>query len=64
MWPLSRTLTGYLVAVAIVFMVINAVAWGVGAARRHDIAVFSAGFILGALGMYIAAALYGYQRVP
>jgi len=79
MWIQARTLTGgpldfdenevgadtgYYVAVVIVFSVINAVAWGVGSARRHDLAVFSAGFLLGALGMYIATALYGYQRPP
>jgi len=29
----------------------------------HDLNVFSAGFVLGVLGMYIAAWLYGYQQV-
>jgi hypothetical protein len=33
------------------------------AARLHKLNVFSAGFVLGMLGMYIAACLYGYRRV-
>jgi len=31
--------------------------------RLHNINVFSAGFVLGALGMYIAAWIYGYRRI-
>jgi hypothetical protein len=30
---------------------------------RNRIGVFSAGFLIGALGMYIAAYLYGYRKV-
>jgi len=60
----ARTLTGYLVGVIIVFAIINAAAGIMDAPRRYGLAVFSAGFVLGALGMYIAAALYGYRRTP
>jgi len=35
----------------------------IGDPRLHDLNVFSAGFVLGMLGMYIAAWLYGYRRV-
>jgi hypothetical protein len=35
----------------------------VGNPRLHDLNVFSAGFVLGMLGMYIAAWLYGYHQV-
>jgi len=58
-----RTLTAYGIAVVIVFAVLNAVGWFAGAPREHALAIFSAGFVLGALGMYIAANLYGYRRV-
>lgn len=58
-----RTLTAYGIGVALVFAIINFVAWETGSLRRHDLNVFSAGFILGALGMYIAAWLYGYRKI-
>lgn len=64
MWIQARTLTGYLVGVIIVLAIINAVAGIIDAPPRYDFAVFSAGFVLGALGMYIAAGLYGYRRAP
>ena len=38
------------------------VAWLVDAPRRYGLGVFSAGFLMGALGMYIAAYLYGYRK--
>jgi hypothetical protein len=38
-------------------------AHGAHSPKQHDLGVFSAGFVLGALGMYIAAWLYGYRRV-
>jgi hypothetical protein len=57
-----RTLTGYGVAVLVVLAILNGAAWFVGAPRRHGLGVFSAGFALGMLGMYIAAHLYGYKR--
>lgn len=58
-----RTLTGYGIGVVIVLAVLNAIVWQAGSARLHDINVFSAGFVLGVLGAYIAAWLYGYRRV-
>ena len=60
---MRRTLTGYAIAVVIVFAILNGVAWLVGTPRLHTLPVFSAGFILGMLGMYIAAWLYGYRRL-
>jgi hypothetical protein len=62
MWGLSRTLTGYYIGVLVVFIILNVIAWLVGAPRRYALGVFSAGFLLGALGMYIAAYLYGYRK--
>jgi len=56
------TLTGYAIAVVIVFAVLNGIFWLVGNSRLHELNVFSAGFVLGMLGMYIAAWLYGYHR--
>ena len=61
MWKLSRTLTGYYIGVAVVLGILNLVAWLLDAPHRYGIGVFSAGFI-GALGMYIAAYLYGYRK--
>jgi hypothetical protein len=58
-----RTLTSYGIAVIVVLAVLNGIAWRVGAPRLHGLNVFSAGFVLGMLGMYIAAHLYGYRRV-
>jgi hypothetical protein len=58
-----RTLTGYGIAVVIVLAVLNGVAWLIGSPRLHSINVFSAGFVLGMLGMYIAAWLYGYRQI-
>ena len=58
------TLTGYAIAVVIVLAILNLVVWLKGSPKLHDINVFSAGFVLGVLGMYIAAWLYGYHKVP
>ena len=58
-----RTLTGYGIAVVIVLAVLNGVAWLIGSPRLHSINVFSAGFVLGMLGMYIAAWLYEYRQI-
>ena len=58
-----RTLTAYGIGVVIVLAILNAIVWLVGAPRLHSINVFSAGFVLGMVGMYIAAWLYGYRRV-
>ena len=58
-----RTLTSYGIAVVIVLAILNGITWLVGSLRLHDLNVFSAGFVLGMLGMYIAAWLYGYRQV-
>jgi hypothetical protein len=58
-----RTLTAYWISVVIVLALLNGMAWQAGMLRLHSLNVFSAGFVLGALGMYIAAWLYGYRRV-
>ncbi len=57
-----RTLTGYGIAVVIVLAFLNGIAWLVGTPRLHGLNVFSAGFTLGMLGMYLAACLYGYHQ--
>jgi len=56
------TLTAYLVGVSVVLAILNSIAWWRNAPRVHDFAVFSAGFLLGALGMYLSAYLNGYRR--
>ena len=58
-----RTLTSYWISVIIVLAILNGIFWRLGSPRLRDLSVFSAGFVLGALGMYIAAWLYGYRRV-
>ena len=56
-----RTLTANGIAVVIVFATLNGIF--VRNPRLHELNVFSAGFVLGMLGMYIAAWLYGYRQV-
>jgi hydrogenase/urease accessory protein HupE len=58
-----RTLTAYGIGVVIVLAMLNGVAWMEEAPRLHGLKVFSAGFALGMLGMYLSACLYGYRRV-
>ena len=48
--------------VLVVFAILNVIAWLVDAPRLYGLGVFSAGFLIGALGMYIAAYLYGYRK--
>jgi hypothetical protein len=57
-----RTLTAYGIGVVIVLAVINGIVWIAGSSKLHGLNVFSAGFILGVFGTYIAAWLYGYRR--
>ena len=52
-----RTITAYGTAVIIVFAILNGIIWLVGSPRLHDLNVFSAGFVLGMLGMYISGWL-------
>jgi hypothetical protein len=58
----NRTLTGYGIAVVIVLAILNVIFWLVGNPQLHELNVFSAGFVFGMLGMYLAAWLYGYHR--
>jgi hypothetical protein len=62
MRELARTLTGYYIGVVVVLAIVNVTAWFVDAPRLYGLSVFSAGFLMGALGMYIAAYLYGYRK--
>ena len=57
-----RTITSYGIVVIIVLAILNGIFWLVGNPRLHDLNVFSAGFVLGMLGMYISAWLYGYHQ--
>ena len=58
-----RTLTAYGIGVVIVLAALNGTAWEAGTPRLHNINVFSAGFVLGVLGTYIAAWIYEYRRI-
>jgi hypothetical protein len=58
-----RTLTAYGIGVVIVLAILNGIAWRAGTPPLHDLNVFSAGFVVGMLGMYIAACLYRYRRI-
>jgi hypothetical protein len=58
-----RSLTAYGIGVGIVLAVLNGTAWEAGTPRLHNINVFSAGFVLGVLGTYIAAWIYEYRRI-
>jgi hypothetical protein len=60
---MRRTLTAYGIAVVIVLAILNGIEWLAGMPQLHDLNVFSAGFILGMLGMYISAWVNGYRRV-
>jgi hypothetical protein len=60
---LMRTLTAYGIGVVIVLAILNAIVWRAGTPWLHELNVFSAGFILGMLGMYISAWVNGYRRV-
>jgi len=59
----TRTLTSYGIAVIIVLAILNGIFWWVGSRSLHELNVFSAGFVLGMFGMYLAAWLYGYRQV-
>ena len=51
----NRTLTCYGIAVVIVLAILNVIFWLVGNPQLHELNVFSVGFVLGMLGMDIAA---------
>jgi hypothetical protein len=58
-----RAITLYAIAVIVILAVINGAAWLAGTPRLHGLTVFSAGFALGMLGMYLSAWLHGYRQV-
>jgi hypothetical protein len=58
-----RTITAYGIAVVIVLAILNAIVWRAGTLQLHELNVFSAGFILGMLGMCISAWVNGYRRI-
>jgi hypothetical protein len=57
-----QTITAYGIAVVIVFAILNGIAWLEHSPELHNLNLFSAGFILGMLGMYASAWLNGYRR--
>lgn len=63
MYPITRTLTAYGIAVVIVLAILNGIFWLTGSRRLHELNIFSAGFVLGMFGMYLAAWLYGYRQM-
>ena len=58
-----RTLTGYGIAVVLVLTILNGSFWLMGKPQLRDLTIFSAGFVLGMFGMYVAAWLYGYRQM-
>jgi hypothetical protein len=58
-----RTLTAYGIGLALVLTILNGIEWRAGTPELHELNVFSAGFILGMLGMYISAWVNGYRWV-
>ena len=60
---MRNTLTAYGICVILVFAALNGIGWLAWSPPRvHSLNVFSAGFILGMLGMYIKAWVSGYHR--
>ena len=57
-----RTISAYATAVVIGLALLNGAFWLVGDPRLHDLNVFSAGFTLGMLGMYLSAWINGYRK--
>ncbi|HAM50418.1 MAG TPA: hypothetical protein DCP92_06875 [Nitrospiraceae bacterium] len=57
-YPLSL----YVICVIIVLVLINYIAWFVGGeARLKSVEIFSVGFLLGMLAMYIAVHVYRWK---
>ena len=57
-YPLSLYVTGVIIVLAIV----DCIAWfALGGIHAKSIGVFSGGFLLGMLAMYIAVHLYRYK---
>ena len=52
----------YVIGVVVALAVVNYVSWLLGGrARLHTMEVFSGGFVLGMLAMYIAVHLYRWK---
>ena len=58
-----RTLYSYGIAVVFVLILLNGGFWLAGKPQLRDLNIVSAGFVLGMLGMYIAARLHGYRQM-
>ena len=57
-YPLSLYVTGVIIVLAI----INCIAWFAGGVMHaRNIIIFSSGFLLGMLAMYIAVHIYTYK---
>ncbi|HEV8014284.1 MAG TPA: hypothetical protein VGP48_02060 [Stellaceae bacterium] len=55
----THSLASYVIAVLIVLAVLNAAAWYfAGPDRLRDIAIYSGGFLMGMLAMWIAVHVY------
>lgn len=57
-----RTLIGCGIAVVIVFAVLSVAVWFARPPWAMSLRIFSAGFVLGMPGMYVASVLYGYHQ--
>lgn len=58
----KRPLSIYVVGVIIALIIVNLLAWFVDPAKAvHDSLIFSGGFLLGMLAMYIAVHLYRWK---
>ncbi|EDY18438.1 hypothetical protein CfE428DRAFT_4222 [Chthoniobacter flavus Ellin428] len=58
----QRRLSVYVTAVMVVLVIANCLAWLVGgAARFRAMGIYSSGFLIGMLAMYIAMHLYKWQ---
>jgi hypothetical protein len=52
----------YVIGVIVVLVVVNCISWFLGGeARLHTVEIFSGGFLLGMLAMYIAVHLYRWK---
>jgi len=53
-----RTVTGYAIAVVVIFAVLI----GAHDPRGYVLNLFSAGFVAGMLGMYLRIEIYGFRK--
>ena len=58
----KHPLSSYVIAMIIVLVAVNVIVWLVGGEMKaKSFTVFSAGFLLGMLAMYIAVHLYSWK---